>query len=213
MGETGKPTLLATVFSDYICPFCYVGDVRLERLREHYELKISWCFVEIHPETPVQGMSTSRLGYPQPQWNRMMDNLDELAREEGIKFCPRQFTTNSRKALLLAEAAKEEGADIFYRLHRRLFESFFTEGRNISDEAVLRELAGETGVSARTVQNAWAEDRYLQRLDLYLAAAQQLGVRATPTIFFGERQRLDGALPWADFLRVAREGLAAQQSG
>jgi len=38
-------------------------------------------------------------------------------------------------------------------------------------------------------------------------------VRATPTIFFGERQRLDGALPWADFLRVAREGLAAQQSG
>ena len=55
MGGTGKPTLLATVFSDYICPFCYVGDVRLDRLREYYELKISWCFVEIHPETPAEG--------------------------------------------------------------------------------------------------------------------------------------------------------------
>jgi predicted DsbA family dithiol-disulfide isomerase len=208
-----KPVLLATVFSDYICPFCYVGDVRLDRLREHYELKVSWCFVEIHPETPAQGMSTSQLGYPQPQWERMMDNLDALAREEGIVFCPRQFTTNSRKALLLAEAAKEEGAGIFYRLHRRLFESFFTEGKNIGDEEVLRDLAGEAGVPDRTVQRAWTEDRYVQRLDLYLSAAQQLGVRATPTIFFGEQQRLDGALPWTDFQRAAREGFAAQQSG
>jgi predicted DsbA family dithiol-disulfide isomerase len=207
-----KPVLLATVFSDYICPFCYVGDVRLDRLREHYELKVSWCFVEIHPETPAQGMPTSRLGYPQQRWERMMDNLDELVREEGIVFAPRQFTTNSRKALLLAEAAKEEGAGVFYRLHRRLFESFFTEGRNIGDEAVLRDLAGETGVSARTVRRAWTEEQYVQRLDLYLAAAQQLGVRATPTIFFGEQQRLDGALPRADFQRAAREGLAAQQS-
>ncbi len=213
MGETAKPTLLATVFSDYICPFCYVGDVRLDRLREDYELKVSWCFVEIHPETPAQGMSTSQLGYSQPRWERMMDNLDELAREEGIVFCPRQFTTNSRKALLLAEAAKENGADIFYRLHRRLFESFFTGGRNIGDEAVLRDLANEVGVSPQTVQRAWTEDHYVQRLELYLAAAQQLGVCATPTIFFGERQRLDGALPWADFEQAAHEGLAAQQSG
>ena len=95
-----------------------------------------------------------------------MDNLDELAREEGLVFCPRQFTTNSRKALLLAEAAKEEGADIFYRLHRRLFESFFTEGRNIGDESVLRDLANEAGVSARTVQRAWTEEHYVQRLEL-----------------------------------------------
>lgn len=213
METAKKPVLLATVFTDYICPFCYVGDVRLDRLREHYELKISWCFVEIHPGTPTQGMSTSLLGYPRPQWERMMDNLDELAREEGIVFCPRQFTTNSRRALLLAEAAKEEGADIFYHLHRRLFESFFTEGRNIGDEAVLRELASEAGVPARTVQRAWTEEYYVQRLDLYLAAARQLGVRATPTIFFGEQQRLDGVLPWADFQHAAREGLAAQQSG
>lgn len=213
MGEAGKPTLLATVFSDYICPFCYVGDVRLDRLRENYELKVSWCFVEIHPETPVQGMSTSQLGYPPAQWQRMMDTLDELAREEGIVFCPRQFTTNSRKALLLAEAAKEEGGGIFYRLHRRLFEAFFTEGRNIGDETVLSDLAVETGVSARTVQRTWTEEHYVQRLESYLAAAKQLRVRATPTIFFGERQRLDGALPWADFQRAAREGLAAQQSG
>jgi predicted DsbA family dithiol-disulfide isomerase len=211
MGQTQKPLLLATVFSDYICPFCYVGDMRLDRLRADYALRVNWCFLELHPGTPAEGMDTAKLGYPRLRWQQMMDNLDELAREENIVFAPRQFTTNSRKALLLAEAAKQEGADIFYRLHRQLFRAFFTEGRNIGDEAVLRDLADEAGVPTRTVQRAWSEDRYAQRLELYLAAAQQLGVRATPTIFFGEQQRLDGALPWAAFQQAARAGLAAQQ--
>lgn len=211
MERAEKPVLLATVFSDYICPFCYVGDVRLDRLRETYALKINWCFVEIHPETPAQGMDASRLGYPQPLWQRMMANLDALAGEEGIEFRSHRFTTNSRKALLLAEAAKAEGAEVFYRLHRRLFEAFFTEARNIGDEAVLRDLADETGVAAGTVQSAWTDERHAQRLELYLTAARQLGVRATPTIFFGETQRLDGALPWTAFEQAARAGLAAQQ--
>ena len=55
MAVTDKPELLVTVFTDYICPFCYVGDVRLERLRTDYDLKINWCFLEIHPETPSTG--------------------------------------------------------------------------------------------------------------------------------------------------------------
>jgi predicted DsbA family dithiol-disulfide isomerase len=206
-----KPVLLATVFSDYICPFCYVADVRLDRLRETYTLKVNWCFLEIHPETPVEGMETNRLGYPSSQWRAMMNTLDELAREDGLVFSSRRFTANSRKALLLAEAAKAEGAEVFYGLHRRLFEAFFTEGRNIGDEAVLRELAAAAGVAAGTVERAWTDERYAQRLELYLAAARELEVRATPTIFFGERQRLDGALPWSAFEQAARAGLAAQR--
>mgnify|MGYP001821638697 FL=1 len=43
------PELKVTVYSDYICPFCYVGNHRLQRLRDSYELKINWCLLEIHP--------------------------------------------------------------------------------------------------------------------------------------------------------------------
>ena len=86
MTDSEKPVLLATVFTDYICPFCYVGDVRLDRLREHFDLKINWCFVEIHPETPVEGMPVSSLGYDDARWQLMMDNLSTMAQEEGIDF-------------------------------------------------------------------------------------------------------------------------------
>jgi predicted DsbA family dithiol-disulfide isomerase len=212
MTTTGKPELLATVFTDYICPFCYVGDVRLDRLRVDYDLKINWCFLEIHPETPAEGMDASCLGYSGPKWEQMMDNLSRLAEEEGITFRPHTFTTNSHKSLLLAEAAKESGADIFYALHRRLFEAFFTEGRNIGDESVLTALALESGVPNELLERAWTDKRYEERLQQYLAAARELDVRATPTIFFGEKQRIDGALPLSVFRELAQAGAAAQQT-
>jgi len=212
MTAAEKPELLATVFSDYICPFCYVGDIRLDRLREDYDLRINWCFLELHPETPAEGMDTSCLGYSDPKWQQMMDNLSRLAQEEGISFCPQSFTTNSHKSLLLAEAAKEEGAEVFYTLHRRLFEVFFTEGRNIADETVLATLAREAGVPDDVLSRAWTDERYEERLEEYRAAAHELDVHATPTIFFGEQQRLDGALPLDVFKKIAREGMVLQQA-
>ena len=212
MDNTGKPVLLATVFSDYICPFCYIGDLRLERLREHYDLKINWCLVEIHPETPPGGKPVSELGYGKTQWQQMMANLGRLADEEGVSLAEHEFTTNSRKALLLAEAAKSAGSEVFHVLHRRLFEAFFVDGLNIGDEVVLGTLAAECGVQADLVQRAWTDECYTEKLQQNLAAAAHYGVKATPTIFFDEQHRLDGALPFDAFLTVAKAGYESQQA-
>jgi predicted DsbA family dithiol-disulfide isomerase len=213
MSETGKPELLATVFSDYICPFCYIGDLRLDRLRTHYALKVNWCLVEIHPETPATGKPVGELGYPPGQWQAMMDNLERLAEEEGVSLGAHDFTTNSRQALLLAEAAKDAGADIFYRLHRRLFEAFFIDGLNIGDATVLSGLAVECGVPRELIEGARADRRYPDRLQRNLAAARALDVRATPTVFFGQHRRVDGVQPYSVFLEAARAGYHDQQSG
>lgn len=78
-----KPELKLSVLSDYICPFCYIGHLRLESLREHYNLKVNWCFIEIHPETPATGQSIKLLDYSQASWDQMMQNLLSLAAEEG----------------------------------------------------------------------------------------------------------------------------------
>ena len=212
MTQPDKPLLLATVFSDYICPFCFVGDARLQRLRADYDLKINWCFLEIHPDTPADGMPIDRLGYPAPQWRQMMDTLAALAAEEDLDLQPHDFTTNSHQALLLAESAREAGADVFYRLNRRLFEAFFCEGRNIGDPTELRALARECGLADDMVARAWDDPRYEQRLADYRAAARELGVQATPTIFFGKQQRLDGVQPWPAFRAAAVAGLREQNA-
>lgn len=211
MAAAEKPELRATVFSDYICPFCYIGDLRLERLREHYDLKINWCMVEIHPETPVEGKPVSELGYSSERWKLMMDNLGSLASEEGVSLREHDFTANSHKALLLAEAAKEAGHDIFYALHRRLFEAFFEEGLNIGDETVLTGLAVSCNVPQETIQQAFSDPKYELTLQQNLAAAGKYQVRATPTIFFSESSRLDGAVPFDAFLKAAQAGLEEQR--
>ena len=191
---SNKPQLKLAVLSDYICPFCYIGYLRLEKLRPYFDLAVNWVFVEIHPDSPPEGKPVSQLGYSQQHLERLLDQLGELARAEGVELPPHSFTTNSHHALLLAEAAKQHGADVFYTLHRRLVEAFLLEGQNIGDTRQLERLAGACGVPCATVEEAWQAPVYEQTLRRNLAAAARNGATATPTFFIGE-MRLTGAVP------------------
>lgn len=199
-----KPQLKVTVFSDYICPFCYVGFVRLMRLRAQFDLSVDWRWLEIHPNTPSEGIPLSKLGYSQARWELMMENLNDLAQLEGLNIAERTFTTNSHKALLLAEATKEEGEKTFYDLHAGLFKTFFVEQRNIGDVAVLRALARKVGVSTSTIERAWNEPRLEDALKKYAQTAIHLEIRAVPTFIIGGRT-IAGALPTAVLARTATE--------
>jgi len=180
--------LKVTVFCDYICPFCYVGYHRLKRLRDEYDLKINWRFVEIHPETSSSGEPIASLQYPSDQWRQMMQGLNRLAQQEDIVMREHDFTTNSQDALLLAEAAKEQGRDKFYRLHENLFSAFFVDGKNIGDREVLRELASNNGISDELVESAWNDQKYRQRLISNYHVARKLEIQAVPSFLFGEHK-------------------------
>lgn len=201
---TKKPELLVTVYSDYICPFCYIGSVRLDHLRDEYELKVNWRFIEIHPETSAEGQSVDDLGYAPEQWGSMMDNLRNMATEDGIHIGDHKMTTNSHDALLLAEAAKVEGKDIFYELNKNIFEAYFSDGRNIGDRTVLEDIADNSGVRKETVEHAWSENKFEELLKNNLVNAVSLQVSGTPTFFFGEN-KLTGAVPVSALREAARD--------
>ncbi len=206
--EQANPELKVTVFSDYICPFCYIGSRRLLRLNDDYDLKINWCGLEIHPETPAEGMPIARLGYPPEQWAQMMAALRKLAEEENIELGKHDFTTNSHKALLLSEAAKQAGREIFYALHERLFHAFFSAGKNIGDEQVLTSLARECGLPDELIQSAWNDPALNQRLQQNMTAAQQTGIRATPTYLF-DKQTIVGAVPLDELRKAAQMAIGS----
>lgn len=202
-----KPELKLSVLSDYICPFCYIGHLRLESLREQYDLKVNWCFIEIHPETPASGQSIKMLDYSQASWDQMMQNLLSLAEEEGVSLCEQTITTNSRKALLLSEACKSLGADVFYPLHNALFEAYFIDGRNIGDEAVLRDIAHAHRIPENIIHQAWSDpysdgpaNSVPASLLPYLQYAGAIQAKSVPTFIIGE-QMLPGV--------VSREALLA----
>ncbi|VAW63067.1 hypothetical protein MNBD_GAMMA11-205 [hydrothermal vent metagenome] len=206
-----KPELKISILSDYICPFCYIGDLRLDALRGVYELKINWCFIEIHPETPASGHSTKLLNYNDETWNSLMKNLEALADEEGVKLCRQTITTNSRKALLLAEASKSLGADVFYPLHQHIFSAFFIEGRNIGEEEVLREIAQQHSIPENIINQAWSDeyasgpaDSVPASLLRYLQYAGALQASSVPTFIIGE-QMLSGVITREKLLSAAAQ--------
>lgn len=172
-----------------------MGERRLARLGGSFDLNVERSFLEIHPESPPEGIPISSLGYSPERWAQMMANLARMGKEEGILFIDRTFTTNSHKALLLAEAARESEPDGFEALNEALFRAYFSEGKNIGDEAVLRRIAEEAGISAETVDRAWSDPRFEERLKRQHDAASRVGVTGIPTFILGNRWILEGAVP------------------
>lgn len=198
------PVLQVTVFSDYICPFCYVGHHRLMRLRDEYDLQINWCFLEIHPETSAEGEPVTSLEYPSEQWNQLVQNLKAVASEEGIAMAEHTFTTNSKDALLLSEASKEQGREKFYTLHEKLFTAFFVDSKNIGDRTVLRTLASDSDIDDAVVESAWQDSKFEQRLQSNYHQARKHQVQAVPSFIFGER-KLTGVVPEHVMRSAAKE--------
>lgn len=193
MAEQNKPELKVSVISDYICPFCFIGHRRLNSLRDDYNLKINWCLVEIHPETPVKGQPVTMLNYSEDVWNSLIENLKRLADEENIQLSDYTTSANSRKALLLAEQAKSLGAEYFYPLHERLFEAYFVDGLNIGNEQVLRDIAVECDIPDAAISKAWSDphtngpaDSIPQPLLPYLQYAGAIQASSVPTFVIGK---------------------------
>ncbi len=197
-----KPQLRLTLFTDYICPFCYIGDLRLQHLQEDYDVLINFRFIEIHPDTPQLGTTVDSLDYSHEQWQGMMDGLVDMAQEEGITLAPVTLLANSHRALLLAEAVKKEGREIFYKFNQALYEQYFLTGRNIGDDGVLREIAQASGVSDEVIDEAWSDPEYEKTLQMNMSMAVKAGVTGTPTFFIGQ-QRLTGAVSTLKLKQVA----------
>lgn len=210
----GKPQLKVSVISDYVCPFCFIGHRRLARLRDDYDLRINWCLVEIHPETPVGGMPLEHLGFSAEHWRHLVGNLQRLADEEGIEFRLPRATANSRRALLLAEACKSLGADIFYPLHERLFDARFVKGEAIDDIDLLKQIAAQCRVPEHVVEKAWSDpytdgppQQVPSALIPYLQFSASINARNVPTFVF-DKELLTGVTETA----VLRQA-AAHMSG
>ena len=181
------PELKVTVFSDYVCPFCYVGHHRLMRLKDTYDLKINWCFLEIHPENSAQGEPVTSLNYSSENWRQLISNLNQVASEENIPLADITFTTNSRDALLLAEAAKALGRETFYRLHETLFTAFFVDNQNIGDRDILKQLCAQCGIDDSFAEAAWQNPLHQHRLTANFSLARQLNISSVPSFVFGKK--------------------------
>jgi len=209
--EATARTVSVAVYSDYTCPWCYVGARRLERLEEELPprvvLDVTWKPFEIHPEVPPEGMPVEELGYPEEQWRRMQEHLRRQAAEEGIEVGNRPKVSNTHQALAASIYAQEEEGDRFAPFHEGLFRAYFTEGRDLGDEEVILAVAREAGLDADALARALEEGRYEPVLEATSREARNRGITGTPTFVFGSRYGAVGAQPVEGLRRALERAL------
>jgi len=176
------------VFTDFVCPWCYLSTPRIERLREKFEIDIQWVYFPLHPETPREGLLLTELFK-----GRNFDleaahaRLKSLLDSEGLPFHSRTHTFNSRLAQELAKA--------FDAVRDPLYREYFEHSRNIADPEVLVEVARCVGVDEGEARSVLADRTFSQAVDEDWEKARLYGISGVPSFVAGNR-KLTGAHPF-----------------
>lgn len=192
MQEPAEDAPRVVVWSDYICPFCYVGLERAAWLESRYGARIESRPFDLHPEFPPEGIPRAVL--QQRYGAGVTDRLNAMFTEAGLPFTSElEKVPNSRLSLMLGELARDRG--VRDQLHPRLFDAYWSRGRDIGDEQVLIEEGTAVGLDQAEIEAALSNPAYVQRIAEQTQAATELGAGGVPAWVIDERFMIPGAQP------------------
>ena len=196
-----------TIYSDYVCPYCYIGAARVRELQAEYGVPVLWNSFELHPEAPAGGIPPSMFYQGDPNLKRISDNARGLAAEAGLQFQTHVIYSNSRLALELGEYADKEGVGHAYRT--AIFDTYFQDIRDIGDETVLLEIAENIGIPRASAEKCLTERTMESVVDAKIQEARGYGITGVPTFIIG-RYMVVGAQPYSVIKQAF--GTAARES-
>ncbi len=193
--------LQVDVYSDYCCPFCYIGFKRIENLGKEFDLEVEWHPFEIHPETPKEGFNLEDLPFPSEYLERVTANVNRLAAEDGLTLKFSKKLPNTRLALFIAEFAKKEGK--FDQYHKLIMEKYWEEGVDVGNLSILLDLCESIGLDREKVQEYIKSDEPLKILRDTTDELGAIGINGVPSFKLGGKF-IVGAQPYDVFRRVIR---------
>jgi predicted DsbA family dithiol-disulfide isomerase len=180
------------VWSDYVCPYCYLQLPALHRLKEEFgdALEVVWRAFELRPE-PNPTLDPAGV-YLRTTWER---SVYPMARERGMDIRLPPVQPRSRKAFEATAWAKTQGR--FDEMHEALFRAFFVEGRDIGATDVLLDVAESIGLAAEPLRTALEERIFAAEVSEDQRLAREFGISGVPIMLV----RAAGA-PWQEAVSV-----------
>ncbi|HZK31474.1 MAG TPA: DsbA family oxidoreductase [Corynebacterium sp.] len=192
------------IWSDYICPFCTVGERHLALALENFsgavDVEITWRSFQLDPSAPTEPTEkapeylTRTKGMSAAQVEEMNSGLAERAAAIGLDYRWRDSvvanTFDAHRVGHLARAA-EKGTE----WDAAVKQGFFTEGRNVADHSQLKEFAATVGLDPGRVAEVLDSDEYATDVAQEIAMGRQLGVQGVPFFVFDGRLAISGAQP------------------
>jgi predicted DsbA family dithiol-disulfide isomerase len=200
------------IWSDVVCPWCYIGKRRFEMALEGFdgEVEVVWRSFELDPGAPREPAAAldealaAKYGMTLEQARNMMGEMTRSAAGEGLEFdFGRAQGGNTLDAHRLLHFAAEKGVQP--EMKERLLRAYLTEGRAISDREELAGLAGDVGLDPDEVAEMLAGDAFIAAVRQDELRARELGVRGVPFFLIDEKIGIPGAQP----PELLRRGLAS----
>lgn len=198
------------IWSDVVCPFCYIGKKRLEAAAEQagVELEVHWHSFELDPDAPVrQEISNSerlalKYGRTVAEVEEMQRNIAKMAAEEGIEFNWENANSgNSFNAHRIIHLAQSHG--LGNEAEEAFFFSYMTQGLPIGERETIEDVASRIGLNPVEVDDVLDSDEYADFVKFdQEVAREQLKVTGVPFFVFDQRVALAGAQPREVFLQV-----------
>lgn len=177
--------LTLRLYTDFVCPFCFIAEEStVPRLLRELDLTLDWHGFELHPSTPRGGMPLSRL-FPGVDLRSMHERTRRFGARFGvIGFEPPDRLQNSRRALAVAELARDRGVLDAYRA--AVFDGHWRRGMNLEGDADLGAVAASVGLPADEALAAADAPELLARVDARQDEARAVGVTGIPTFIIGD---------------------------
>ena len=189
------------IFSDPVCPWCYLGKANLDRALEahpEHPFAVEWHPFQLNPDMVAAGVDkrsylAERFGAG--KLDAVHDRLKAMAKQAGLDMDPEvpQRIPNTLDAHRMVHWAGLEGRQT--PMVSALFRAYWREGRDIGDPAVLATLAGEVGMDAALAARLLASDADADDIRARDQDARKKGVTAVPTFLIARQYVLSGAQP------------------
>ena len=205
------------VWSDVVCPWCYIGKRRLESALERFphrdDVEVVWRSFQLDPSVP-EGEThptlpalAAKYGRPVEDMRAMMRHVEETAAGEGLSYdLANGVSGNTLLAHELTHLAAGHGLQ--GAMEERLFSAYFQEGRPVFDVDSLVPLAVEVGLDEAEVRAALADSRYRPAVLSDVATARALGATGVPFFVVDRKYGASGAQPAELLLQVLERAWA-----
>ena len=197
------------IWSDYACPFCYIGEKRLEKALADIgdsNIEIEFKSFELDPTASNEVVSDTvsrfakKYGMTTEEAAKRIESISMMGRREGIdfKYASTRYT-NTFDSLRLTKLAQKYGKT---EIITKLFDAYFTKNLELSNHDVLKQIAAECGLDSIEVDEVLKSEKYAKEVRDDEHQAAMLGIHGVPFFVVGGKYGLSGAQP-VDVLKQA----------
>lgn len=209
------------IWSDIMCPFCYIGKRRFEAALEKFshkdKVEVEWKSFLLSPDVetdPTKNMNqflAEHKGVSVEEAKQMHAYVTDMAAKSGLQYnFDIAIPANSFNAHRFLHFAKHHGKQ--GEAEEKLFSAYFTEGKNIDDATTIMAIAAELGLDPSALALAMGSDAFVQDVIADVQEAQQIGVRGVPFFVFNRKYAISGAQESDAFLQTLEKSYEEWQA-